>query len=76
MMAAVAAIFRIDSALLERRDVLEHASDDRGLGFDVRLSCGHSVWTAVFPQSPMYCAVCLERLVAQIRLVQSHQEPY
>jgi hypothetical protein len=67
----------IDETLLMERMIVRMTDSDDGLGFDVRLSCGHEVWHPQRPGTRMLCALCLEMLVEQVREVQrgSQQVP-
>jgi hypothetical protein len=65
----------VDRTLTEMRRVLWAAPDAGGIGFEVKLECGHQFWQAVQPGNTSYCGACLEQLIRQIRDVQSHQEP-
>ena len=67
----------IDETLLGPRAVVRWRDCTDGLGFDVDLSCGHAVWTAITPAyaTPWYCGMCLDKLINQARAVQSEQRP-
>lgn len=67
---------RVDETLLEQRAVIRSVACDDGLGCEVHLSCGHSVWIAVDPApANLYCSLCVDRLVSQLREVQAQQRP-
>jgi hypothetical protein len=65
----------VDDSLLELRDVRTSVPDEVGVGFEMVLDCGHTVWMAGQPRTVAYCGQCLELLIRQIRDVQAHQEP-
>jgi hypothetical protein len=65
----------IDERLMLPRKVMWSVPDAQGLGYELRLECGHQVWMAVQPQTIEYCASCLEQLIKQVRAIQAHQEP-
>jgi hypothetical protein len=65
----------IDETLMQPREIVKCEPDDSGMGFIVKLNCGHVIWFAVQPVSEQHCALCLDRLVAQVRQIQMHQEP-
>ena len=65
----------IDETLLEARTVLRIEGCYDGMGYDVDLSCGHSVWFAVEPPRQTQCGLCLDKLITQAREVQARQRP-
>lgn len=64
-----------DESLLKEREVKGVVPKMDGIGYTVRLSCGHVIWVGVKPGHVMRCGVCLDRLIKQIWDVQAHQEP-
>jgi len=66
--------WRIDTDLLKPRRVLRSAPDDAGLGHEMCLDCGHTIWSAgTAPATEIYCGQCLHVLVRQIRELQERQ---
>jgi hypothetical protein len=64
----------IDETLLNERRVTRATASDDGTGYEVQLSCGHTIWIAVQPADRMHCGQCLNQLVMQAREVQAQQE--
>jgi hypothetical protein len=68
----------IDATLIEKRQVRIVRPDADGIGRLVYLSCGHEVWVVTMPPEAgdeMYCSLCLNTLVYQIRELQAEQRP-
>jgi hypothetical protein len=55
-------------ARLTQRTVLMAREDAEGLGYDVELSCGHTIWCAYRPANGLlYCGECLHGLAEELR---------
>jgi len=58
---------QVDETLLKRRAVIRAFPCNDGLGWDVELNCGHTVWYAVRPTGFVHCGACLHELSEQAR---------
>lgn len=65
----------LDLTLLHPRTVLWAVPDAQGVGFEIKLECGHLIWMSVKPILTLHCGVCLEELKKQAARIQAHQEP-
>lgn len=65
----------LDHTLMDARSIAGRETPDDGLGLTLRLSCGHRIWFASEPRGAVYCGVCLDHLVQQIREIQAGQAP-
>lgn len=60
-------------ARLKPRTITSWRSDPEPPGgWDITLSCGHTIWSAIHPQNyePFICAQCVEAVLAEIRHTQ------
>lgn len=63
----------IDETLMQPRRVLRATPSADGLGYEVDLACGHTIWIAVQPHGEIVCGMCLNLLVEQARELQAQQ---
>ena len=64
-------LVKLDETLLAPRKVLRTVPCEDG-GWLVDLACGHQIWIPLAP-SQIECGQCLQKLVDQIRGIQSRQ---
>ena len=62
----------VDESLMERRRIVK-ASPDADSGWEIELSCGHTIWCAVRPHNTSYCGECLVEMVDQARALRAAQ---